>query len=728
MNEKITAVLKTTKNESFGNMITDGFFITNVGKKMQEDNEELSDEAVSKIFENAVDVLNHCPNPGDTKEFKKTGLMIGKVQSGKTSNFISVLALAFDNGYNLGIVIGGNTTELLNQNTERIRNSFNVSKEHLVVLNSKENQKLINASDIRDFLSNGQKVIIVCLKSPQEQNNKHMSKVLSIFDDPVLSKETTLIIDDEGDQATLNSQAYKKDILKRLSATYKVAIEFKNKIKRHAFISVTATPQANILIKTNDILSPDFCCLIPPGVGYCGLSVFHGQEQDKYVKVIPDTEDSLIEPDSGIPKSFYEALAAFYVSNAIRRSRGDHKTHSMLIHPSVKKYDHEHVAKKLNKVISKWKETVNYGKKDLAYQNSLKKQLFTAYEMYKNDGLDLLPFQELEDQILERIRKSSKALIFNSDNSNSKKDAENFDTRIYLGGTILDRGITIDGLAITYIIRRAKGYANVDNTEQRARWFGYKSKYLDICRVWATQAIKDDFSAIAESDEDMWSSITRHLATGKSFKDMARLFILQNDVSHRLRLTRTAVAKTEEVSWTEWKKQKYYQIDKEKADKNLKLLEDLKEELRPQLKLEDYGAAQKDYFAYNVNILDLINRYFDKFILDIDDNIRIDVLKKICEIQEDKGTPCDVDIVWLRIQTNETRTIKPDHSFNNIFQPYNDKYIGDSALCNAHPNRIQIQIHYVKPVNEIMGKHYAPALAIYIPDNYAKDLVGQKND
>ena len=667
-------------------------------------------------------------NTGDTTEFKKTGLMIGKVQSGKTSNFISVLALAFDNGYNLGIVIGGNTTELLNQNTERIRNSFNVSKEHLVVLNSKENQKLINASDIRDFLSNGQKVIIVCLKSPQEQNNKHMSKVLSIFDDPVLSKETTLIIDDEGDQATLNSQAYKKDLLKRLSATYKVAIEFKNKIKRHAFISVTATPQANILIKTNDILSPDFCCLIPPGTGYCGLSIFHGQEQDKYVKVIPDTEDSLIEPDSGIPKSFYEALAAFYVSNAIRRSRGDHKTHSMLIHPSVRKYDHEYVAKKLNKVISKWKEIVNYGKKDLAYQNSLKKQLLTAYEMYKNDGLNLLPFSDLEDQILERIKKSSKALIFNSDNSNSKKDAENFDTRIYLGGTILDRGITIDGLAITYIIRRAKGYANVDNTEQRARWFGYKSKYLDICRVWATQAIKDDFSAIAESDEDMWSSITRHLATGKSFKDMARLFILQNDVSHRLRLTRTAVAKTEEVSWTEWKKQKYYQTDKDKAEKNLNLLEDLKEELRPQLHLEDYGAAQKDYFAYNVNILDLINRYFDKFILDEDDNIRIDVLKKICEIQEDKHTPCNADIVWLRIQTNETRTIKPDHSFNNIFQPYNDKYMGDSALCNAHQNSIQIQIHYVKPVNEIMGTHYAPALAIYIPDNYAKDLVGQKND
>lgn len=735
MNNEIKAKFKKTENShnTFGPIKTEGFFITNVAKKMKEDNKDLSDEAINSIINNAAEVLNHCPNPYGKDEFKKTGLMIGKVQSGKTSNFISVLALAFDNGYNIGVVIGGNTTELLNQNTDRIRSSFNVDKEHLIVLNSKENQQLINANDIRDFLINGYKVIIVCLKSPQEKNKKHMSEVLSIFDDKFLANETTLIIDDEGDQATLNSKKKSretddKEIEKKLSATYKVAIDFKSKIKRHCFLSVTATPQANILIKTEDILSPDFCCLVPPGKGYCGLSVFHGLEQDKYIKVIPDSEDSLIDSDSGIPESFFDALSAFFVSNAIRRSRGDHKTHSMLIHPSVKKFDHDYVAKKVNKIIKKWKETVAYGKTDSSYQRNLKLKLLKAYSMYEKDGMKLMSFNELEDQILECIKKSSKALIFNSDNSNSKKDAENFNTRIYLGGTILDRGITIDGLAITYIIRRAKGIANVDNTEQRARWFGYKSKYIDVCRVWATQAIKDDFSAIAESDEDMWASISRHIATGKSFKEMARLFILQNNASHKLRLTRTSVAKTEEVSWTEWKKQKYYQKDSDKAAFNLELLEKLKTELEPKLVLKDFGASQKDYFAYDVNLIDLIDKYLDKYIIDTNDNIRIDIVRKTWELRQKKNEECKADIVWLRIQENETRTIKPDFSFNNIFQPYNDKYIGDANLCNEHNNRIQIQIHYIKPVNEEKGLHYAPALAIYIPDSYAVDLVGQKND
>lgn len=726
MSKNINAILKSNSQKIFGPMKTDGYFVTNVANKMKEDNKDLSDEAVNKIISNAADVLNHCPNPSDTGEFKETGLMIGKVQSGKTSNFISVLALAFDNGYNIGVVIGGNTTELLNQNTDRIRSSFNVDKEDLVVLNSKENQQLINANDIRDFLINGQKVIIVCLKSPQEKNKKHMSKVSAIFDDPFLAKETTLIIDDEGDQATLNSKVDSKNLLKKLSSTYKVAIELKSKIKRHCFISVTATPQANILIKTDDILSPDFCCLVPPGRGYCGLSVFHGLEQDKYVKVIPDTEDSLLDQDGGVPESFYNSLAAFFVSNAIRRSRGDHKVHSMLIHPSVKKFDHDYVAKKVNKVIKSWKEIVAYGKKDPSYQKGLRSQLLESYTMYEKDGLKLLPFSDLEDQIFECIKKSSKALIFNSDNANSRKDAENFNTRIYLGGTILDRGITIDGLAITYIIRRAKGTANVDNTEQRARWFGYKSKYIDVCRVWASQAIKDDFSAIAESDEDMWSSIQRHITTGKSFKEMARLFVLQNDVSHKLRLTRTAVAKTEEVSWTEWKKQKFYQKDESIALSNLNLLESLKEELKPILKLEDFGASQKDLFAYDIDLGDLIERYLDSFVFDNDENIRIDVVKKIWNLRKEKNEECKADIVWLRKDERESRTVKDDYSYNNIFQPYNDKYIGDARLCDAHQNRIQIQIHYIKPVNEIKGKHYAPALAIYIPDSYAKDLVGQK--
>ena len=282
--------ISNTSHESFGDIVVDGYFAKHVANHMQKSDESMTEEIVNNVYSNAASILNQCPNPTATDDFKKTGIIIGKVQSGKTSNFIALLALAFDNGYNLAVVIGGNTTELLTQNVNRIKKSFDVDGDKLKVLHSKDNHKLITPENIRRYINNGEKVIIVTLKSPQTKNKKHMSRVSELFDDPVMSRETTIIIDDEGDQATLNAKVYSKDkdIEKRVSQTYKVAIDLKEKIKRHCFISITATPQANILIKTSDKLSPDFGQLIYPGRGYCGLSVFHGEEQDKYVKEIPD--------------------------------------------------------------------------------------------------------------------------------------------------------------------------------------------------------------------------------------------------------------------------------------------------------------------------------------------------------------------------------------------------------------------------------------------------------
>ena len=96
----------------------------------------------------------------------------------------------------------------------------------------------------------------------------------------------TIIIDDEGDQATLNTKKYSKD-KKKMSTIYEAVLNLKNRIKKHCFISVTATPQANILIDTLDLLSPDFGVLVYPGTGYN--------------KVIPEDEICLMD-SPGITK------------------------------------------------------------------------------------------------------------------------------------------------------------------------------------------------------------------------------------------------------------------------------------------------------------------------------------------------------------------------------------------------------------------------------------------
>ena len=103
-----------------------------------------------------------------------------------------MLALAFDNGYDIAIVLGGNTLDLLKQNATRISLSFNVDSEKLTVLKTNDNKTLINPARIKDFLENGHKVIIVGLK-----HNKHIDQIAEIFENSYLASKSVLIIDDE---------------------------------------------------------------------------------------------------------------------------------------------------------------------------------------------------------------------------------------------------------------------------------------------------------------------------------------------------------------------------------------------------------------------------------------------------------------------------------------------------------------------------------------------------
>ena len=742
-NEFINAHLVADSDETFGDIVTDGFFATQVAKQMKKSDESMADDTINTIFSNAASILNQCPNPNKTENFEKTGIVIGKVQSGKTSNFIALLALAFDNGYNLAVVIGGNTTELLTQNVNRIKESFNVQGDSLKVLHSKDNHNLITPEKIKSFIDNGSKVLIVTLKSAQINNKKHMSRVSELFDDPIMSNETTIIIDDEGDQATLNSNAYskEKDVEKRVSKTYKVALDIKSKIKRHCFISITATPQANILIKTSDKLSPDFGRLIYPGRGYCGLSVFHGEEQDKYVKVIDDNDDNLLDENSGIPKSFYSALAAFYVSNAIRKARGDNKTHSMLIHPSVKKFDHQMVQKKVDSLLANWRIIIKLGKTDIAYIKDLRPYFLNAYQMYINEGVITKPFEEIENTILDCVKKSSDALVFNSDQVNARSDAEQYNTRIYLGGTILDRGITIKGLTITYITRRAKGAQNVDNTEQRARWFGYKNvpfynDYIDVCRVWARESIKQDFASINESDDEMWGSIERNLKNGVRFKDIPRLFVLQYNASHKLRLTRPNVAKTIEVlSWTEWKRQDYFDKNKINADNNYHLLENYKKSTNGFT--VNHGGENVNYYVHDIDFSDFIEKVLKNYIFDSNDSFSVGIFIKFLTLIKVRKMDDKIDLCWVRYEKGyETRTIKNDYTIAPPFYRGRDtkenengtyNYKGDRCTCDDRPKKVQIQIHYVKAKNRDDLNYISPIICIYIPESYAFNLVGSDN-
>lgn len=715
MNKSLIRITEIENHTAPWSITVDGFFKNRAEAQMLLD--DMTQDAVDTIFSNATRILSHCPNPCDDNEVSKTGIVIGKVQSGKTSNFISVLALAFDNGYDIAVVLGGNTLDLLKQNASRIEKAFKVDAESLTILKTNDNRTLINSARIKEFVENGRKTIIVGLK-----HHKHINKIAEIFENEYLAGKSVLIIDDEGDQATLNTKAY----LNSMSSTYESVLNLKSNLKSHCFLSITATPQANILIKTFDNLSPDFGELVYPGDGYCGLQEFHGEDSDKYVYEIPNNEDNLLD-GIGVPLSVFYAMAMFFVGNAIRRSRGDTGNHAMLIHPSQKKFDHQIVVNKIQGILDDWKakaKTKLAGRNDISY-STLKKWLVKAFNSFVSDGVLCVSFDELEMTILDVIKKCSPVLICNSD-ENASENSKLYKTNILVGGNLVERGITIKGLAITYITRRAKGKTNVDNTEQRARWFGYKANYLDVCRVFTTKDIKEDFSSILEHDDDIWASIERARDRGIAFKDMPRIFKLAR--SAFLQLTRKNVARTSQYELSEWKPQKYLPMDDNIASVNTVIINEYKESHSTELIEEHHNAVQVHKVlagqTYDAVFKELLSKicYLEDEILNKD---YFGVLKSALEKLDIKPI---VDVYWIRDVEHSTRKINSDGSIQQLFQGRNPNaaspfyYEGDRSLANKAPEHVQIQIHYVKPTNIDSIEYYTPVLALYVPDYCSEKL------
>ncbi|MDR1699652.1 MAG: Z1 domain-containing protein [Lachnoclostridium sp.] len=694
-----------------------GYFKGNIAAQLLDD--DIPQEAVDIIFGNAADILSQCPNPNSSISNTKTGIVVGKVQSGKTSNFIALTALSFDNGYGVNIVLGGNKKNLLGQNVQRIEGYYkNVgSTDKLAILNTQQNKSLLNAQTIRNFISEGRKIVIVGLKHPQ-----HINKIAEIFDDAVLRDVPTLIIDDEGDQATLNTKVNKE----QMSSTYEAVINLKKKLIRHCFISITATPQANILIETWDKLSPDFGNLVYPGDEYCGLHEFHGENQDTLIRIITEDEPNLLD-EEGVPDSFYDSLAAFFVGGALRKYRGEDKNHSMLIHPSQKKFDHKRVIDKVTAVVDDWQQKAKEiadGIDDICFE-PLKNLLKSSYDCFLADGVKMPNFVELYPYIIDCIKKCAQPHLCNSD-EDASSNAKYYHYNIFVGGNMIERGITIKGLAITYIMRRAKEKANVDNTEQRARWFGYKKKYLDVCRVYTTQTIKEDFSAIYEHEDDLWNSIERAQAKGLSFKEIPRIFILANK---RLDLTRKNVAHAERLNFSEWSKQDYILFDREKVKQNIDKINAFRNVHANSLELRNYNSVNQHILIKGLNYYDLCSNLL--YSLEFPKNSRIDasLFKKISEILKKVRIIPEIDVMWIRDETGEQRTLRADGQINQLFQGHNPNrasatyYPGDGAMVLPDRGHVmQLQLHMVKARNKPEMDFHSPTLAIYIPLEYAEQM------
>jgi len=681
---------------------------------------DLPANAVDTTFNNASEILTQCPDPSDQNTVSRKGLMIGKVQSGKTSNFLSLIALSFDNGYKLAIVIGGVTNDLVKQNTDSIRDYFDNNKPgaNTVILSSSDKDD-ISSEIVKQHIKNDKRVILVLLKSANRLEGAE-----SLFDDTYLNSLPVLIIDDEGDQATPNTKVKKGG----QSSTYQAAMNLAKHINRVCFISVTATPQANFLISVFDELSPDFGKLITPGEGYCGLDVFHGTDQDRYIRRIEDEEkNDLLE--EGTPESFYRSLSDFFVGAAILRSRGDEKKHSMLVHPSQRVTDHDTVGMKINSILRRWKtlaESYSPEQLDTSFL-TLRKRFQKSYEDFKTTCDGLLPYELLEPLIVKCIARECgpRCWICNSQ-QDEMKQGRDFDLNIYVGGNLLQRGMVVKGLTVTYIPRCAKTITTTDTTEQRARWFGYRSDYLDVCRVYMTIKVQSEYYDIRKDDEDLWRTISNALDRGVTFKEIPRILKNSND---SLTPTRKNIVSTCKVSISEgWRQSNCVIKDPAVIEHNLEISTAYQQETHPILTSFSSNNTQNHAVALSRLLSNVRNDFLDKLWLSDESNINEAVLNDLYTIFEKSNVDPLVDVVWMRNDIGEERGPKENDGFVQLLQGTNakdpddrDKYLGDRDIRFSPDNQnLILQIHRMRLRGEPNNEHIV--LALYISDYYIKKI------
>lgn len=496
-------------------------------------------------------------------------LLVGKVQSGKTSNLELFTAIAFDNGYNVLVIYGGYDTSLLKQTTDRFKFTFDVTGEvtyededPAIFTTDDSNQILsIDNETMTDLLENNKPVIFVSMKRPAA-----MRKINALFRRLDKSKFKAFIIDDEGDQASLNNA---RDKIKNASATYREIVEMKKLLEDPMYLSVTATPHANIFLDDWSALRPDSIRLIQPGKGYNGAEEYHLYENN-IVQLVPD-EDHEELANGAIPESLWTAVRYFVVASAIKRkmaTKQKERFSDMIIHTFREVSQHSTIYTSIDSYIKSMKASFEYKDEDMDGYLSELEECFKKYvcDEIKNE----FTFEEIREEIATAIKKTS-VILKNSVGKTTQGNEKLKWHKIYIGGDLLQRGLTFSNLVTTYFTRWAVNGGNMDTNLQRARWFGYRDKYINICKIFTTAEIAQEFTNLAEIEDDLWDQ----------FADVENGTLAIDDILIQSENTRQNPTNKQRVKYKKvsfknrWIKQKYLVDDNAKIAENNTELEKL---------------------------------------------------------------------------------------------------------------------------------------------------------
>lgn len=544
-------------------------------------------------------ILDKCVNPKKQGSWDRRGMVVGHVQSGKTSNYVGLINKATDAGYKVIIIIAGTISSLRRQTQERIDSGY-IGRNSSAFIRENQNRligvgKYKSETDIYSLTSSyyksgdegdfsqsvanrlnipiGKNPVVFVIKKnksilenlidwfSKNENIREVDGTPKLFDVPAL------IIDDEADAASVNASRDINDI-KTINRLIRTLLNIFN---QNTFIGYTATPYANLFISQDyneeqttavknktykigeDLFPRDFIINIKAPTNYIGAAKIFGYENANpeltkepldifreigdydppFFRTI-NRENKDILPEY-LPPSLELAIKSFILTCAIRRVRGhENKHNSMLVHVALLVRWIDRVAYLVNEKTKEYKNAIQ--SEDETLLNELKELYETDFLPTTKNVLDNLDYTDIriKEHSWEEVKKELKNAVLKIDvrsvhgtRSTTNLEYHNIEEIDYnrhenglsviaVGGSRLSRGITLEGLSISYYIRTTRMY---DSLMQMGRWFGYRPGYVDLCRLYTTNQIFEWFNHITMATEEMRNDFDEMTATHQRPKD-----------------------------------------------------------------------------------------------------------------------------------------------------------------------------------------------------------------
>lgn len=534
-------------------------------------------EVLDRMDKNTDEIIDLLGDPESNESFSRKGLIVGDVQSGKTASYIGIINKAADAGYRVIILLTGTIEKLRSQTQERVDLGFVGLDSNVSVLNepnvwvgvgkydqsksgwcftSKKKDFNLQTANTRGLLKSITDPVVFVLKKNKSvltwlckwlSQNKGASGTISL---------PMLLIDDESDNASVNT----KKNLEETTAINGCIRDFLVLFSKSNYVGFTATPYANIFIdpdtddamRKEDLFPRHFIYILPSPSNYIGpMGIFAGRPDDFDEDFGPanergkfgfmlrnndDCEDSIplshrknFEIED-LPESLEEAVISFFIANTIRDIRGDVTSHrTMLVNVSRFIAVQNSLQQEVDSLVRRYARVIeNYSNMptDTALRHEefrrIKEVFDKDYSQLPDDGFATRKTYSWEE-IQQNLWSSVSSIIVrsvNGGNATKELDYEAYTGKglrlIAIGGLSLSRGLTLEGLVISYYYRNTKMY---DTLMQMGRWFGYRDGYADLCRLWMSKDSQDWYNYIANATEELKKSVRLMRDIGKTPED-----------------------------------------------------------------------------------------------------------------------------------------------------------------------------------------------------------------